>query len=54
MKKSLSKCKHCDSPIPPEGVMEFKFNICPMCGNLYPQCIEYIMAATRLWVRQRT
>lgn len=42
MKKSLSKCKNCDSPIPPELVMQYKFNACPMCGNLYPQCIEYI------------
>lgn len=48
MKKRLSKYKHCDSPIPPEVVMEFKFNVCPMCGNLYPQCIEYIVNYLRI------
>ena len=38
----LFKCKNCDSPIPPEISMKLKFNVCPICGNLYPQTIEYI------------
>ena len=42
MKKSLYKCKNCDSPIPPELALEIKFNFCPVCGKLYPQTIEFL------------
>ena len=42
MEENLYKCKNCDSPIPPELALEIKFNICPGCGKLYPQTIEYL------------
>lgn len=36
------KCTNCDSPIPPEVAKKIKFNVCPICGTLYPQTIIYI------------
>lgn len=42
MSKSKYSCKHCDSPIPTEFVKKYDFNVCPVCGHLYPKCIEHI------------
>lgn len=36
------KCSNCDSPIPKWIVRDCKFNVCPVCGELYPQTKEYI------------
>lgn len=36
------KCDNCKSPIPKWIVRDCKFNICPVCGELYPQTKEYI------------
>lgn len=42
MSKSKYSCKHCDTPIPTELVKQWEFNVCPVCGHLYPKCIEYL------------
>lgn len=37
------KCLTCKSAdIPPQMVKDVGFNVCPICGNLYPITIEYI------------
>lgn len=36
------KCKNCSSPIPKWIVKEGRFNVCPICGALYPKTKEYI------------
>jgi len=42
MEKSLYSCTNCKSPLPPEWISKFKFNVCPSCGTLYPQTIEFL------------
>ena len=42
MNYNIYKCLNCNSPLPPELVLELGFNVCPECGKLYPQTIDYL------------
>ena len=48
MSKSEFTCKQCNSPIPIELVKKCNFNVCPVCGYLYPKCIEDIRQYFRI------
>lgn len=48
MSKNKFTCKQCDSPIPAKLVKKYNFNVCPVCGHLYPKCIEDIRQYFRI------
>ena len=48
MSKSKFTCKQCNSPIPTKLVKKYNFNVCPICGHLYPKCIEDIRQYFRI------
>ena len=42
MNEELHKCPNCSASFPAAFVTEVGFNICPTCGNLLPETIDYI------------
>lgn len=48
MSKNKFMCKNCNSPIPTEMAKKYNFNACPVCGHLYPKCIEDIKQYFRI------
>jgi uncharacterized protein (TIGR02391 family) len=44
MNDELFKCPNCDAHFPTDQDlwMGFKFNVCPQCGNLLPETVNYI------------
>lgn len=48
MSKNKLTCKQCNSPIPIKLEKKYNFNFCPVCGYLYPKCIEDIRQYFRI------
>ena len=42
MNEGLYKCPNCKKSLPELFITKVGFNICPMCGNLLPETIDYI------------
>lgn len=42
MNKDMYECDSCGASFPAELVALVKFNVCPECGNLLPETVEYI------------